>query len=275
MRVFMVAVNYKSLDALISVKQKYILLSYLYIQKMKVKKVVEKMQAAKDDYGAQFFLDSGAHSFQMGTVPLNSVYQYQLDYAFFLSKYGRYFDLYAELDVDAYYTTPDAPPLQSKIQLTQIEKWNEQFENIMHRKPIGVWHPNRGLPYLEKMLHEFPHIGISGAKEDTSIHQKRQLCNLAHRNNVMVHGFGCTKMPILKVVPFDTVDSATWMINTTQFGSFIQYVPGKLKQSTVAKFKKSETVRNRQWSAQQWKYVCDFFEKCETAKEVVVDDKAI
>ena len=79
-------------------------------------------------------------------------------------------------------------------------------------KVIPVWHKNRGIKDFKQMCQDYNFVSISGWRnEDVKDHQFIHFVNYAHRNGCRIHGLGLTRRKVLDKVPFDSVDSSSWL----------------------------------------------------------------
>jgi hypothetical protein len=160
------------------------------------------------------FLDSGAFSFQnaFGCIDgrnnndkseLNgyALMKYALDYLEFIKKYGHYFDIIVEVDVDYIIGTKKTRYMFDRMRSDGVDI-----------RP--VWHIPRGDSWWEKDSGNYNYIGIEGQTRhrDDPISFYNQKMKIAHENNCRVHGFAMTDFGVLERVPFDSVDSASWML---------------------------------------------------------------
>jgi hypothetical protein len=197
------------------------LVSFYYLRRMPKQRLLEFLEDAK--YGLKrlgineertLFLDSGAFSFQnaagciagrnnndkseLGSYELLN---YALDYLEFIKAYGHYFDIIVEVDVDY---------------ILGVKKTRYLFERMRSEVPQlrPVWHIPRGDARWEEECKEFKYHGIEGQTRhrDDPISFYNQYMKVAHENNSRVHGFAMTALDVLYRVPFDSVDSASWML---------------------------------------------------------------
>lgn len=160
------------------------------------------------------FLDSGAFSFQnaYGCIPgrsnadtteLNSyaLLKYCLEYLEFIKEYGHYFDIIVEVDVDY---------------ILGVRKTRYLFDRLRSEgvdvRP--VWHIPRGEDQWIEDCKNFDYHGIEGQTrhKDDPISFYNQMLKISHEYNSKVHGFAMTGIDLLYRIPFDSVDSASWML---------------------------------------------------------------
>jgi hypothetical protein len=86
-------------------------------------------------------------------------------------------------------------------------------------KLLPVWHPIAGWDSLKDLCATYPYIAI-GSDMNPGTPEIQRVCDYAHTQGVLVHGFGTSRVDILNVTPFDTVDSTTW-ISSVRYGQFM------------------------------------------------------
>jgi len=128
----------------------------------------------------------------------------------YVSRYCYYineFDIknFFELDLDIF------------LSLDEIENIRRKIYLETHKKPIIVFHDERGHDYWINMCKENEFVaigGIASAKAYTQADYDRfeVLCDEAHTYGTLVHGLGFTPLTILNshTMFFDTVDSTSW-----------------------------------------------------------------
>lgn len=224
-------------------KMKWNLMSYYYIQKR-----VELAEYVRDN-SEEVLIDSGAHSFQKGTKVDWLAYTKQ--YAEFIKKYDRPNVVgYFEMDVD------------NVIGYDKVLELRKILERVSD-KIIPVWHKNRGIKEFKKMCQDYAGkvIAITGFKnEDIQDHQYLMFLKYAKKYNCKVHCLGMTRKAILDKVPFDYVDSSSW-VQSSIFGR----IDGKGKVTREFSKSKREVVFRENYLAgmrmqehyhRKWKKVC-------------------
>lgn len=172
------------------------LFSYYYIRKknkldsyLKFKKKSEKI-----------LIDSGAHTFH--TAKNENFLEYTISYADFIKKYDSENVVgYFEMDID------------NRIGYKNVLKLREILDDVSD-KIIPVWHKNRGFKNFKKMCRNYDYVSISCLPiegiPDNDLHK---FVKVAHDNDCLIHGLGGTRKYILDNVPFDSVDSASWLFS--------------------------------------------------------------
>ncbi|MBQ6220075.1 MAG: hypothetical protein IJH63_10060 [Methanobrevibacter sp.] len=178
------------------------LFSYYYTrQKTKLKQYLE-IQPRIDN----ILIDSGAHTFH--TAQNANFEEYTIQYSEFIRKYDQpNVQGYFEMDID------------NRIGYKNVLRLRRILEETTD-KIIPVWHKNRGYKNYQKMCRNYDYVSISclpieGIPDKDLIKFAKE----AHDNDCMIHGLGGTRKYILENVPFDSVDSASWMFSVV-YGRF-------------------------------------------------------
>lgn len=148
-----------------------------------------------------FFLDSGAFSFMNsgGNVDYE---RYLNSYAEFINKWDLPY--FFELDLDTI------------IGVEETKKLTSILERKTGKKCISVFHACRGVDGWKEMIQGYKYVAIGASgitKECRWVKNKtalQALIKMAHKNDVMVHGLGYTRLSNINrtEVPFDSVDSS-------------------------------------------------------------------
>lgn len=174
---------------------KYNLMSYYYIRNNNYE--FAKIMRDKSEL---IMIDSGAHSFQHGKKV--NWEEYTKEYAQFIKEFDRPNVVgYFEMDVD------------NVIGYEKVLELRKILESVSN-KIIPVWHKNRGVEEFKKMCQEYQNkvIAITGFRnEDIQDHQYLIFLKYAKKYNCKVHCLGMTRKKILDKIPFDYVDSSSWL----------------------------------------------------------------
>lgn len=177
-----------------NIKMKWNLVSYYYIRKAPktFKKIIDNSE--------QILIDSGAHTFQFGTHV--DWEQYTKEYAEFIKQNDCDKILgYFEMDVE------------NIIGMKKVLELRKILEEVTD-KIIPVWHPDRGIEDYEKMCKQYSGkiIAIGGFRgTDIKDEQFIMFMKTAKKYNCKVHCLGMTRRSVLDKVPFDFVDSSSWV----------------------------------------------------------------
>ena len=152
------------------------------------------------DNSKEIMIDSGAFSFQRGKkVDWEA---YTKEYAEFIQKFDRPNVVgYFEMDVD------------NIIGYDKVLGLRKMLEKVTD-KVIPVWHKNRGIEEYKKMCRDYAGkvVAITGFKnEDIKDEQYILFLKYAKKYNCRLHCLGMTRKNILDKVPFDYVDSSSWL----------------------------------------------------------------
>lgn len=195
---------------------KNILLSYFYILRMKKERYFEIL--FKQYPEVNWFLDSGAFTYyaraesNRGALP--PIHQYVRRYFNYIDQYGHNFCRVTEPDMDV-----------AGFDEEQVEAWLvEMLERWPHLNVTPTWHFSRGLQAWETYLQEprIKTLAIGSGDLTTNIGMIRRMVMQAAEAGKPVHGFGCTRVnTILKQVPFDSVDSSSWLLGQKIGATFV------------------------------------------------------
>lgn len=221
------------------IKMKYNLMSYYYI-----KNKIELAEFIRNNTEL-IMIDSGAHSFQKGKkVDWN---KYTQEYANFIKSFDRPNVVgYFEMDVD------------NIIGYDKVLELRKGLEKVSS-KIIPVWHKNRGIEEYKKMCKDYAGkvVAITGFKnEDIKDEQYLMFLKYAKKYNCKVHCLGMTRKQVLEKVPFDYVDSSSWVQNSI-FGriqnkgkvskNFSKTSRGKIFVENYIQAKKMQEYYYRKW----------------------------
>lgn len=228
------------------VKLKYNLTSFYYITNSNF----EYVKRVRDN-SELILVDSGAHSFQKGKqVDWD---KYTEDYAEFIRKFDAPNVLgYFEMDVD------------NIIGYDKVLELRKVLEKVTD-KIIPVWHKNRGIDGFKKMCQEYSGkiVAITGFKnEDIKDEQYMLFLKYAKKYGCKVHCLGMTRKKILDTVPFDYVDSSSW-IQHAIFGR-IDGVKRKVSSKDYAHTNKKKVIRINYTKSMElqdhyykkWRHIC-------------------
>lgn len=182
-----------------------------------------------NEYLTNLIMDSGAFSaWNNGAVICLD------DYIAYCRQYLSGIDYVVNLDVIP------AKPGQKKISQKEIERsasagWRNAQRmlrsGIPVEKLIPVFHQNENFKWLERMVREFPYIGLSPANDRTTAEKMVWLdqCMPFVTDSqgfpiVKFHGFAVTSHALMLRYPWFSVDSASWC---QQAGRGVVWVPKK------------------------------------------------
>jgi hypothetical protein len=170
-----------------------VLASYHYAQNYDVFGVFNEMKVNGNE---QLFIDSGAFSaYNAGAIiDINN-------YCNFLKTHQGKYNVAAALD--------------------SIGNAELSFNNFLYMRARGcqniipTFHVGEPWEYLEKMITESPYVALGGmvpyAKEWQKLIPWLTQCFKLAKDKSVFHGFGLTNINILKLLPFYSVDSTSWL----------------------------------------------------------------
>lgn len=172
-----------------------ILESFYYARK---NKYFEKLLPCVEN----LLIDSGAFTFLAGHRENIDWEKYVEEYAAFVNRYD--IKLFFELDID------------SIVGLNKVTELRNRLETLTGKKPIPVWHRNRGKEYFIKMCENYPYVALGGIVTKEIDRKKYETAfpwfiKTAHDHKCKIHGLGYTTVANLKKYHFDSVDSTAWL----------------------------------------------------------------
>lgn len=225
------------------IKLQYNLMSFFYIKgKTSLAEMIR-------DNSECILIDSGAHSFQKGK---------KVDWVEYTKKYAEFIKTFDRPNVIGYFEM-DVDNIIGYDKVLELRKILESVSN----KIIPVWHKNRGIEEFKKMCRDYSGrvVAITGFKnEDIKDEQYLMFLKYAKKHNCKVHCLGMTRKKVLDKVPFDYVDSSSW-VQSTVFGR----IDGKGKVTKDFSKTNRETVfiqnylegkKMQEHYYHKWKKVC-------------------
>lgn len=173
----------------------YNLMSYYYIQNKNYDRAVKIRNNSE-----LVIIDSGAHSFQFGK---------KVDWIEYTKQYAEFIKQFDKPNVVGYFEMD----IENIIGYNKVLELRKILEAVSD-KIIPVWHPDRGInDYLEMCKKYHDKIIAIGGFRGTDIKDEQFIMFLkyAKKYNCKVHCLGMTRKKILDKVPFDYVDSSTWL----------------------------------------------------------------
>lgn len=201
------------------------LLSYHYMTPSMNKYFLEERDPSL--FLENLIMDSGAFSAWNQGVVID--FEAYLEYC---RKYVNNITYVVNLDVIP------AKPGQKQISQEEIERsasagWKNAQRmlrgGIPKEKLIHVFHQNENFKWLERMVREFPYIGLSPANDRTTAEKMMWLdqcmpyvTDSEGKAIVKFHGFAVTSHALMMRYPWFSVDSASWC---QQAGRGVIYIP--------------------------------------------------
>lgn len=197
MKIFLSAIEgQKEIPQIFAGKMKWNLMSYYAIRKNTA------MAEYIRDNSEEILIDSGAHSFQKGKKV--DWVKYTQEFADFIKKYDRPNVIgYFEMDVD------------NIIGYDKVLELRKILENVSD-KIIPVWHYNRGIEDYIQMCKDYAGkiVAITGFRgAEIRDDQYLMFVKVAKKYGCKIHCLGMTRTDVLDKVPFDYVDSSSWLQN--------------------------------------------------------------
>jgi len=171
-----------------------LLLSFHYFRKLDLAEVCAPLL---DTPGSKLFADSGAFSAD------NAGAQVSIDeYAAWLDRWGHMLDLYVNLDV---------------IGNVSATRRNQEILESLGLHPVPVVHGGAPAEVMEDYCARYPYVALGGMvmKGGQAARMMRwivQMHLIAKKHGTKLHGFGNTRIEIAKLVPWESVDSSSWMM---------------------------------------------------------------
>lgn len=174
-----------------------------------------KSEAVIEQYD-DILLDSGA--FTLFTSGKKADWDEYVDrYADFINRH--HIKHFFELDIDK---------LVGREKVKQLTK---RLEFLTNQQPIPVWHKFRGYEEFETMCDQYKYVAIGGIVSGEIKRQEYKhlahFIGVAHDKGCKIHGLGFTKIPLLKYLHWDSVDSTAWL-SGNRFGFVYQYRNGDM-----------------------------------------------
>lgn len=152
-------------------------------------------------YARNFMLDSGAFTFMQSGE--------KLDWDMYVNEYCDFINqndikLFFELDID------------SIVGLSYVEKMRATIERRTGKKPIPVWHVERGKQYFIDMCKEYDYVAlgsiakVKAGKIRITEEYFPWFVQTAKENGAKIHALGYTPKDI-KHSGFTSVDSTAWV----------------------------------------------------------------
>lgn len=224
-------------------KMKWNLVSFYYIKDnlktfMKIKNNSELL-----------LVDSGAHSFQKGV---------KVDWDKYTDEYCKFIKANDDKNILGYFEMD----VDNIIGYDKVLELRKKLEKVSD-KIIPVWHKNRGIAEYKKMCQDYKGkiVAITGFKnEDIKDEQYLMFLKYAKKYNCKVHCLGMTRKKILDKVPFDFVDSSSW-VQQSIYGRVgnkgkVTKDFSKKHRLTVVLLNYLEAMKMQDYYYKKWKKVC-------------------
>lgn len=127
----------------------------------------------------------------------------------YTKEYAKFIESYDDKKVVGFFEM-DVDNIIGYDKVLELRKILERVSD----KIIPVWHINRGINDYRKMCEQYAGrvVSITGFKnKDIKDEQYIQFLKYAWKHNCKVHCLGMTRKEVLNKVPFDYVDSSSWL----------------------------------------------------------------
>lgn len=214
-----------TLEALLAVRPTAVMVSFDVLRTPKRREWWESVrEVILNDWKPLIYIDSGAYTLmrRAGLVRVDRVMATSKQglsydetrtvqamfagYMDFLHDRAGDFDYIVEMDVD---------PIAGVETALEFRK---EMRRIVGAKLLPVWHPEQGDGSWERLCRNYPYVAL-GLGGNLAGRETLHRLHVAARYNAKVHGLGVGNLKTLSKVPFDTVDSASW-VRSTAYGWF-------------------------------------------------------
>ena len=182
-----------------------VLVSYYYLREKGVKTLERILNTFPD-----VFLDSGAFTLnvQLAKEGISwddiakdpRIKNYVEDYARFLDKYGERFTIHAEIDV--------GPWEQKARQREFLQQYSDRL--------LPVIHPSDPPEYQHYLMANYDYVALGGVGEARSLAEIKayvtRKMQMARQHGCRFHGFAITVIEMMRVMPFFSCDSTSWLM---------------------------------------------------------------
>lgn len=174
------------------------------------------------------------------------------------------------IDIDEYidFIKKHKPSLYANLDV--IGNAEETFKNQKYMeskglKPIPVFHFNEDFKYLNEYAKKYDYIALGGVaqlKVKSKIHSWLKKCFKIIPSTTKTHGFAVTSPELLKIYPFYSVDSTSWL-SGGKFGMiFTSFNKFKFKEINKKVKKGTKDYLNVDYyNLIQWKKFADSLEE--------------
>jgi hypothetical protein len=180
---------------------------------------LRRAQTSRLGMGSRREAEIEANKKRGSVVTLNEVMEHLQNYIDYLDTHLHIWDYVFECDVDGIPLVRKDDTVMDGIHFTE---WSRVLlRDIAGDKLMPVWHAlsdNGDFTKFKALCEDYPYIGI-GSDIKPDWRPLRYLIDYAHKKGVLLHGLGTSKVDILDRMPYDTVDSSTW-ISSARFGQY-------------------------------------------------------
>ncbi len=272
--------GFEKMDYVLKHKPKNVLVSYLYLKddREKLKLLKESVEFIILDSGAASIIGaelSGTKDSKKATIKQGSEKIKEQ----FGGNYDNYFENYKK------FVSENLDVLSAVVELDIIDvvgeekamRWRDEMYAIAKEKMIAVYHGNKEENF-EEMCKKYPYVGIV---HSSSKGTNQSLFNIAKKHKTKIHGFAMTKEQEMRMYPYYSVDSTSWLAGA-RFGATFYFRQNKLEaygkdekekmrkflkpkvesaKIDYDKFIKDEIKEVNEWNALQWITFGEYIDK--------------
>ncbi len=175
------------------------------------------------------------------------------------------------------------PRLHTVFALDVIGKPEASMLNALAAKAAGLkvvptWHAGEPIEFAVEMAKQFERVALGGLVARREGNRSQLLDAKTKRHHCekffcavwpkWIHGFGCTSEELMSALPFAAVDSTTWALRPSMYGSWKTFgrLPVKVTkelrpalQAEALWFMNREAFHDAQWRRELNKIGCDRF----------------
>lgn len=209
----------------------HLLFSYFWLSNMHREGWIVRLKEQHPEL--TLYLDSGAYTYSQkiadddkGKLPPPKIFFRQ--YKNYLEEFGHLWDRVMEFDVDSRNN-------EIGVSVDQAEVWlNELLDQFPELNITPVYHSWRGAEVWQEYVDDPRVRCLAIGRDPPADGLMRAYVDKAHQAGKPVHGLAYTKYNTgLKYIPFDTVDSSSW-ISGQRYGNFYVYKNGQILTMTKA-----------------------------------------
>ena len=200
--------------------------------------------------GLRIFLDSGAFSSMTKGINVDLK-----AYCRFIQKNA---DIVEKVDGVTMASVLDSIALSEEARLTSVCKtWeNQQAMEREGVRPLPCFHYGEDVKALDYYVANYEYITLGGmvpiSTKQLIIWLDRifeeHICDGAGRLKTRVHGFGLTSLPLMKMFPWTSVDSSTWVLWSANGMILVPELRGERRQVNISEFSSSIKTEGRHFN---------------------------
>ena len=180
---------------------------------------LRRAQTSRLGMGSRREAEIEANKRRGSIVTLDEVMEHLKAYIKYLRTHLHLWDFVFECDVDG---IPLVKGDDTTMQGIEFTEWSRTLlYEVAGDKLMPVWHAlsdNGDFTKFKALCEEYKYIGV-GSDIKPDWRPLRYLIDYAHERGVLLHGLGTSRVDVLEKMPYDTVDSSTW-ISSARFGQY-------------------------------------------------------